>query len=588
MKLGTKLIAGFLVVALILVAVASASIVLEQDAESAQLKANNEMEELNEINELQAGLYEEHTLAIKYLTTDDTAEAAAILDKKEELCEENEEQFRNMKAEFEEENEYTDTLLNIQNHMDDLDETFGEASSAKEAGELGEASWISALDDEYNYMVDGNDANDTVGFDYMISLLDQNILELENLTQIVDVNYVEPMKMVSQLVYDAQMAAILAITTDNTTSMSENATTYTMNTAAAQGINDMLLNALLPMQSDPTQNFDGLEGMIYSFIGANDTITGMNGVFNQYLSMPGHNQTETITNLNNLFTTFTSIYDTLITGGEEILTEWNEQIILDIAERSDLNALSNGLSKEYSLGIRYLLESDSAKADEILEEKETVCGTSEDLIENLTERFMTRNDFFLFAGNTELHIHLVGALNHTKEGMENSDDIIEDAKVVKEAGALALSSSINDLDVLLEECMVGEGPNDEEGFDYITASIGEEVGKSKDEATQARGLATTITIAGVVIALVIAVLLGVVTSRTISKPVLGMTDAAKKVKKGDLNVSVDPKGSDEIAELAKAFNQMVMSVRLISADLEANPPTTMQPTGEPPMEYMEK
>jgi hypothetical protein len=46
MKLGTTLIAGFLVVALILVAVASASIVLEQQAEYAQKKADGEIEEV--------------------------------------------------------------------------------------------------------------------------------------------------------------------------------------------------------------------------------------------------------------------------------------------------------------------------------------------------------------------------------------------------------------------------------------------------------------------------------------------------------------------------------------------------------------
>jgi HAMP domain-containing protein len=572
MRLGTRLIAGFLIVALVLVVVASASILLEQQAESAQDKADDEIEELNEINELQSGLYEEHTMAIKYLTTDDPTEAAAILDEKEEQCEENEEAFDELAAEFEEEGEYTDVIDDIQVHMDDLDEAFGSASDAKESGELGEAAWISALDDEYNYMIEGDDANDTIGFDYMASILDENIFELENLSWVVEFNYVEPMYTVSQLMYDAQMAAILAISTGNATWMNENATTFAMNTATAQGINEMLVAALIPMQLDPTQNFEGLEGMIYSFYAANDTITAMSGVFNQYLAMPGQNQTENIASLNNLFTAFNTIYDALIQGGEDIMDEWNEQIILDMAERSDLNVLMNGLSKEYSLGVRYLMEPDPTQAEDILEDKEEVCEANEDLIENLTARFQSRNDFFLFAGNTELHARLIGALNHTTEGMENSDDVIQDASLKKEAGAMALASSINDIDELLEECMVGEGSNDREGFDYLTASIGDEVEASQEDANEARGLATTITMVGVVMALVVALILGIVTSRTISKPVVGMTDAARQVKEGNLNVSVDTRGSDEIAELGDAFNQMVQCVRLIAdaTDMEGS------------------
>lgn len=582
MKLGVKLITGFLVVALILVAVAGVSMLLGHQAESAQKEADNEMEELHSINELQNGLYQEQTQTIKYLTIDDPTQAAAILENKEDLCEENEESFDELMSEFEEEDEYVAQMNNIQTNMDELDEAFENAREQKDVGELGEGAWIVALDDEYNYMIHGNGTNDTVGLDYMISLLDQNLFELEDSYSFVEEFYVGSMDMVSQLMLDAQMAAVLAISTDNVTFMTENATVFATNIATAQFINEQLVNELLSMES-----FEGRDDMIYGFVASNDTMTGMVGVFNQYIAMPGQNQTETINNLHNLFTTFRMIYGGLIANGEEVLTNWNEQIILDMAERSDLNLLKVSLSNEYSLGIKFLLESNAIKASEILEEKEIICEASEDLMENLTGRFQARNDFFMFANNTELHMQLVALLNYTIEGMENQDEITEDAMAVKEAGTLALSTTINDLDALLEECMVGNGSDDEEGFDFVTASIKEESEESKAEASDARVTATIITLAGVIIAISIAVVLGIVISRAISKPVVGMTEAAKKIREGNLDISVDEKGSDEIAELGKAFNQMILSVRLVAGEMGMETPAGGQDvdpeltTGEP-------
>jgi nitrogen fixation/metabolism regulation signal transduction histidine kinase len=51
-----------------------------------------------------------------------------------------------------------------------------------------------------------------------------------------------------------------------------------------------------------------------------------------------------------------------------------------------------------------------------------------------------------------------------------------------------------------------------------------------------------------------------------------MTEAAKKIREGNLEVSVDEKGSDEIAELGKAFNQMILSVRLVAGEMGMDTP----------------
>ena len=72
---------------------------------------------------------------------------------------------------------------------------------------------------------------------------------------------------------------------------------------------------------------------------------------------------------------------------------------------------------------------------------------------------------------------------------------------------------------------------------------------------------------GMVAAVLLAILIGLALSRTMTSRLGNMMDAARNIKGGNLNVSVDEAGSDEISELAKAFNQMIMSVRLVAGDM---------------------
>lgn len=59
--------------------------------------------------------------------------------------------------------------------------------------------------------------------------------------------------------------------------------------------------------------------------------------------------------------------------------------------------------------------------------------------------------------------------------------------------------------------------------------------------------------------------IGFMLARNISGPVLALRDAAKKVGEGDLSQSVDNKSSDEIGELAVAFNKMVKKLNVEAA-----------------------
>lgn len=65
-------------------------------------------------------------------------------------------------------------------------------------------------------------------------------------------------------------------------------------------------------------------------------------------------------------------------------------------------------------------------------------------------------------------------------------------------------------------------------------------------------------------AALLAILLGVVLARTITRPVQELTDAAQRMAKGELGQSVRVQSRDEVGDLANAFNQM--SADLVRSD----------------------
>jgi HAMP domain-containing protein len=73
-----------------------------------------------------------------------------------------------------------------------------------------------------------------------------------------------------------------------------------------------------------------------------------------------------------------------------------------------------------------------------------------------------------------------------------------------------------------------------------------------------------ILMAGIIIAIIVLVALISGLNKSLTRPLTDMADAAGEVKRGNMNVSVKEGGNNEVSELAKAFNQMVLSVRLIA------------------------
>ncbi len=63
------------------------------------------------------------------------------------------------------------------------------------------------------------------------------------------------------------------------------------------------------------------------------------------------------------------------------------------------------------------------------------------------------------------------------------------------------------------------------------------------------------------VAIAAAILLGVFLSGVITRPILKLKNAASEISRGNLDVSVDMDGNDEVAILAKSFNEMARNLR---------------------------
>jgi len=65
----------------------------------------------------------------------------------------------------------------------------------------------------------------------------------------------------------------------------------------------------------------------------------------------------------------------------------------------------------------------------------------------------------------------------------------------------------------------------------------------------------------ILVAITAAILLGISLSRVITQPILKLKDAASEISRGNLEVSVDMDGTDEVAVLAQSFNEMAKNLR---------------------------
>jgi methyl-accepting chemotaxis protein len=94
-------------------------------------------------------------------------------------------------------------------------------------------------------------------------------------------------------------------------------------------------------------------------------------------------------------------------------------------------------------------------------------------------------------------------------------------------------------------------------FEYNSSSAKEKANNNDDVAKNAIALMNFVIFIGVIMA----IFLGLLISRVISKPIKKVAEAADKLAEGDVNVKLEATSKDEIGKLVQSFSRMVANIR---------------------------
>lgn len=101
------------------------------------------------------------------------------------------------------------------------------------------------------------------------------------------------------------------------------------------------------------------------------------------------------------------------------------------------------------------------------------------------------------------------------------------------------------------------------------------------EAEKSAAQAQTIGIIAIAVSIVIGLGLAIFLARSLSRPVVAISNTALRVAKGDLTVEdLQVTSKDEVGDLAKAFNEMTHSIRKLLQDVAASTGAVLTASGE--------
>ena len=226
-------------------------------------------------------------------------------------------------------------------------------------------------------------------------------------------------------------------------------------------------------------------------------------------------------------------------------------------EQENMLEFGFAIYDEYAMAVRCFTTFQVSEIDDYILEKNNTH------VANLAMSEMLLSDF---QDNTGSEVH-----EEIARDFQDVQDILDEAHICfTENATLYANYQLADVsDVLINLNNLTEiAMNDETiGISNIIDMMDDRISELEDDENAALDTLNNSILLGMVVAVVLAIGIGLALSRTMTTRLSNMIDAARNIKTGNLNVSVDESGSDEISELGKAFNQMIMSVRLVAGDM---------------------
>ena len=165
---------------------------------------------------------------------------------------------------------------------------------------------------------------------------------------------------------------------------------------------------------------------------------------------------------------------------------------------------------------------------------------------------------------SEVHEEIVSDFQEVK-------DILDEAHTCFTENATLYANyqltDVSDVLIALNEMTEIAMNDDTMGITNIIDMMDGRISELEEDENAALSALNNSILIGMVVAVILAIGIGMVLSKSMTSRLSNMIDAARSIKTGNLNVSVDEAGNDEISELGKAFNQMIMSVRLVAGDM---------------------
>ncbi|MCK5038471.1 MAG: HAMP domain-containing protein [Thermoplasmata archaeon] len=246
---------------------------------------------------------------------------------------------------------------------------------------------------------------------------------------------------------------------------------------------------------------------------------------------------------------------------------------------NDINALALGINEEFAHGMRYFTI-DRTKADQLaetLEHKEELCEANDLMFASIQADFESKAD------ECEVHEHLAEDLEILSVVMETMDEAFEENATFYPTDTGRVNVELfttfyaEQMEIILgheheEEAADHDDHEEEEddhmGIKHMIGVLYDESEEAEEKVENAEVLEQLSAQLFSVTAIVLLFLVGFLITNSITSRLKETTDAAQKVREGKFDFAVSEAGNDEVTDLSKAFNQMVLSIRLMAGDLD--------------------
>jgi signal transduction histidine kinase len=526
MKIKTTMLVGFFAIAALLASVAGVSAMLNNNASTAMATVLDKNEKARDINEFSEKMYEDYALILGYINSEDSNESGALLTERNEIHEDNYARLDGLVTDFQRDGEYISQIENIEASYEYIDQIFEDYVSNRTQKEYNDQMFMDISDDITNVSQQMNaDYFEIQGYTSALteyhSLSGVNTtamtlfykmlyLEAEYLWQYKDQGHLDELVEVA-----GDLKSIIPLTT------------------LSQGVKDGLINLL--------DEYENYINDIHQYVDPNDidTLTAQEVKLRRKSWIIKH---------------------------DVIRAEWIENPVFNDTFYLFRNYSVGGSNENKSLDMMYYQLGSN--------EKLFIFKDDALMWQNYDQLALTIEECKAYVNVTNLDsTNRTALITVFDDYMGIIDDLLGTHSIyVSTIGQIQKEKTdlIASVSSKMDDIMMGAGSVDEAGLDYILQGINQENSVAIQKYNEASTQLSTVGISGIIIAIIVAILLGLLISGYISRPIIEMTEGAKKVKEGDYDISVEESGGEELSELAHAFNQMSTNLKKTVGNLETS------------------